>query len=66
MTNNKDAIVWFKMALSDITQILRNFQASDYADCVFRIQFCSETVLKGVVLLYGAQFKKIHTPSLII
>ena len=66
MTNDQDAIVWFRMALADIDRILRSFQAKDYSDCVFRIQFCSEKILKGLILLYGAQFKKIHTPSLII
>lgn len=54
------------MALTDIDRIIRNFQARDYADSVFRIQFCSEKVLKGIILLYGRQFKKIHTPSILI
>jgi len=54
------------MALMDIKRILRNYQADDYADTAYRIQFCSEKILKGLILLYGAQFKKIHTPSIII
>ncbi len=54
------------MALMDIKRILRNYRANDYADTAYRIQFCSEKILKGLILLYGAQFKKIHTPSLII
>ena len=66
MSNHQDAKTWFEMALSDIERIIRSFKAEDYADCAFRIQFCSEKMVKGLVLLYGGQFKKIHYPSIII
>ena len=66
MSNHQDAKTWFEMALSDIERIIRSFKAEDYADCAFRIQFCSEKIVKGLILLYGGQFKKIHSPSIII
>jgi len=66
MSNFQDAKTWFKMALSDIKRIISNFKEPDYAACIYRIQFCCEKILKGLILLYGAQFKKIHTPSIII
>ena len=66
MSNYHDARAFFNMALSDVERIIRNFKSRDFADCTFRIQFCSEKILKGLIFLYGGQFKKIHNPSIII
>ena len=66
MSNYHDARAFFNMALSDVERIIRNFRSNDFADCTFRIQFCCEKILKGLIFLYGGQFKKIHTPSIII
>jgi len=66
MSNYHDARAFFNMALTDVERIIRNFWSNDFADCTFRFQFCCEKILKGLIFLYGGQFKKIHTPSIII
>ncbi len=54
------------MALADVNRIVRGYSAKDFADCAYRIQFCSEKVLKGIIFLYGLQFKKLHEVSTIL
>ncbi|OLS15351.1 MAG: hypothetical protein RBG13Loki_1025 [Promethearchaeota archaeon CR_4] len=66
MSNFTDAKNWFQMALADIERINRSYNANDFADCAYRIQFCGEKIIKGVILLYGLQFKKLHEVSTIL
>jgi len=66
MSNYHDTIALFRMALADIKRVIRSYQEEDFADSAFRIQFCCEKILKGLILLYGGQFKKIHNPSIVI
>src|SRR5271157_1073416 len=66
MSNHTDAKNWFQMALADVPRIERRFNASDFADVAYRIQFCSEKIIKGISLKYGVQFKKFHEVSTIL
>jgi HEPN domain-containing protein len=54
------------MALEDIPRISRSFEASDYSDVAYRVQFCSEKIVKGLLLFYGVQFKKYREVSEIL
>jgi HEPN domain-containing protein len=66
MSNFTDAINWFQMALADIPRISRSFSSEDFADSAYRLQFCSEKIVKGILLMYGIQFKKYHEVSTIL
>jgi len=66
MSNHTDARNWFQMALADVPRVERSFNAGDFADVAYRIQFCSEKIIKGILLMYGVQFKKFHEASTIL
>jgi HEPN domain-containing protein len=54
------------MALADLPRVERSYLAGDFADVAYRVQFCSEKVIKGILLMYGIQFKKYHEVSAIV
>lgn len=65
-TNFERARVWILMAISDLERVIRNFESEDFAAAVFRAQTSAERLSKGLIFLFGLQFKKTYKPTAII
>ncbi|MEM3563320.1 MAG: HEPN domain-containing protein [Candidatus Jordarchaeaceae archaeon] len=55
--------MWILMAISDLERVIRNFESEDFAAAVFRAQTSAERLSKGLIFLFGLQFKKTHKPQ---
>jgi len=62
-TNTKE---WLSLAFKNIERVIRNYEISDYSECVFKIQLSIEQLQKALIFLLGFQFHKIHDPSRIL
>lgn len=67
MTNNyTNTKEWLSLAFKNIERVIRNYEISDYSECVFKIQLSIEQLQKALIFLLGFQFHKIHDPSRIL
>ncbi|MHA1732389.1 MAG: HEPN domain-containing protein [Promethearchaeota archaeon] len=67
MTNNhRRTREWLKLALDNISTVVKLFKIKEYAACTFRIQLSVENIQKALIFLLGMQFKKTHEPSRIL
>lgn len=65
-SNISQAKKWILSFIKDIDRVKRSYDANDYADSIYRSQFAVEKLNKSILILFGFQFKKTHTPSKII
>jgi len=67
LTNNYNKTKeWLSLAFRNVERVIKNYQFSDYSECVYKIQISIEQLQKALILLLGLQFRKIHDPSKIL
>jgi HEPN domain-containing protein len=65
-SNITQARKWIISVINDIERVKRSYEANDYADSIYRCQFAIEKINKAILILFGFQLKRTHTPSKII
>ena len=65
-TNYKRTKDWLNLAFNNLNKVIKFYEINEFAACVFRIQLSMEQLQKGLIILFGLQFRKTHEPSKIL